>query len=39
MSETGESEQKRRVRALYGESSIAVYQAYPKEIAERAVRA
>lgn len=38
-SEVEGSERKRTVRALYGESSITVYQAYPKEIAERAVRA
>jgi hypothetical protein len=31
--------QKRTVRALYDESSITVYQAYPKEIAQRAVKA
>ncbi|MFJ1745894.1 DUF4291 domain-containing protein [Streptomyces sp. NPDC088116] len=31
--------QQRRVRAVYGESSITVYQAYPREIAERAVEA
>lgn len=31
--------QTRRVRAVYGESSITVYQAYPLEIAERAVEA
>jgi hypothetical protein len=38
-SEIGGPGRKRTVRALYGESSITVYQAYPKEIAERAVRA
>jgi hypothetical protein len=31
--------QNRTVRALYDESSITVYQAYPKEIAQRAVKA
>ncbi|MFJ5227763.1 DUF4291 domain-containing protein [Streptomyces sp. NPDC088400] len=31
--------QQRRVRAVYGESSITVYQAYPQEIAGRAVEA
>ncbi|MER8068832.1 DUF4291 domain-containing protein [Streptomyces sp. NPDC094034] len=31
--------QTRRVRAVYEESSITVYQAYPQEIAQRAVKA
>lgn len=37
--EIREGAQKRTVRAVYGESSITVYQAFPKEIAERAVHA
>lgn len=34
-----EAEQRRIVRAEYGDSTIAVYQAYPREIAEPASRA
>ncbi|MFD4601749.1 DUF4291 family protein [Streptomyces sp. NPDC058464] len=34
-----EAEQRRIVRAEYSESTIAVYQAYPQEIAEPALRA
>ncbi|MDF3288512.1 DUF4291 domain-containing protein [Streptomyces silvisoli] len=37
--ETGTNVLTRTVRAVYGESTITVYQAYPNEIAERAVQA
>jgi hypothetical protein len=38
LSEAGEEAPTRAVRAAYGEATVTVYQAYPKEIAEPAVR-